>query len=80
MTVSETLLVFLGIPVGFMLLVTLLIFVISGPRSKRYRPDLTFHAAPVWFLAPETAVKVHRPALPSSSNTEHVQGGARDTW
>ena len=63
MSISSTVLIYAGIPVGVIALVASL--VMSGSdrsrRARRYRPGRPYDFQPIWFLAsPE---RVSRPAL-----------------
>ncbi|MDH6460203.1 hypothetical protein M2302_000354 [Micromonospora sp. A200] len=53
MSVTETLLIFVGIPAVVMLVIVGLVFASNrrgGGGSKRYRPGRRFDFTPVWFL------------------------------
>lgn len=78
MSITQTVLVFVGIPAAVIAVVFALVYGMSARRSsKRYRPGRPFVFAPVWFLAaPERLVAEgsaaaalpaagHRPALPA---------------
>lgn len=92
MTVTETLLVFAGVPAAVIAFVALCVY---GParsrRAPRYRPGMPLEFSPVWFLAPSDsdgsgrAVRVNetepRLALTASRvPTEDFVGGARASW
>ena len=72
MSITETVLVFVGIPAGVVAAVYTLVFASAGRRgSKRYRPGRPYTFAPVWFLAsqdgaqrPELGAGADRPAIP----------------
>ena len=52
MSITETVLVFVGIPALVVALVFALVYASAGRRiNKRYRPGRPFTFAPVWFLA-----------------------------
>jgi hypothetical protein len=51
MTVLETTLVFLGIPLAVMGVLGLLTLGVGGTRTPRYRPGRPYEFTPVWFLA-----------------------------
>jgi hypothetical protein len=92
----ETLLIFVGIPVGVALVVAGLVYGGGSRRNKRYRPGRPFEFRPVWFLSvPEQLHgESHRPALPSASAQpvpgpllaqpvpvpQGTTGGASDRW
>jgi hypothetical protein len=46
--VAETILVFVGIPLAFVLLLALLIF-LPGRKRPRYKPGQPWEHAPVWY-------------------------------
>ncbi|WP_455644396.1 aa3-type cytochrome oxidase subunit CtaJ [Micromonospora carbonacea] len=53
LSVTETLLIFVGIPAAVVLVITALAFAggrSSGGGAKRYRPGRPFDFTPVWFL------------------------------
>jgi len=86
MTVLETVLVFVGIPLGVFGLVAVLVYGASARGFPRYRPGRSFNVAPVWFLAaPPTAdrsasgrpaLTSGRPALTSGRGTAESIGAA----
>lgn len=96
MSVLETTLVFVLIPVAVAGVLALLTLGAGGNRAPRYRPGMPFEFTPVWFLAaPPTTISVdgQNPALTSArqvgtaadAKTVTVpnsgpKGGARGTW
>jgi hypothetical protein len=58
LSITQTVLVFAGIPLAVIVVVFLLVYGTSARRSsKRYRPGRPFVFVPVWFLAaPERVV------------------------
>ena len=48
MNVAETIIVFVGIPLGFVILLALLIF-LPGRKRPRYKPGQPWEHAPVWY-------------------------------
>jgi hypothetical protein len=50
-SVTETVLVFAGIPLAIVLVISGLAALGGGHAAKRYRPGRPFDFAPVWFLA-----------------------------
>jgi hypothetical protein len=59
LSITETVLVFVGIPAAVVAAVYALVFATTARRvSKRYRPGRPFTFAPVWFLAAEPASRV----------------------
>ena len=84
MTITETLSVFAGGPLGVILLVFLLVYAPSrSRRAPRYRPGLPFDFPAVWYLAPHDSINPRnyggRPALPAVTAAKNV-GGARASW
>lgn len=54
MSITETVLIFVGIPAAVIALIYILVFTGSARRARRYRPGRPFEFRPVWFLsAPE---------------------------
>jgi hypothetical protein len=51
LTITETVLVFVVIPLAVVGLLYALVYGSSAARGKRYRPGRQFTSAPVWFLA-----------------------------
>lgn len=86
MTITETVLVFVVIPLAVVLVIYGIVFGGSAARSKRYRPGRPFATAPVWFLAEETpgvTAGAPKPALVSAADGDagHGEvGGASDSW
>jgi len=84
LTITETVLVFVCIPLVVILAVYAMIYGASAARSKRYRPGRPFASAPVWFLAEETpgvAAAAPVPALTGAETGTHGEvGGASDSW
>lgn len=86
MSILETALVFLGIPLLVFGAVAGLVYAGGAHRSRRYRPGRPYEFAPVWFLAaaPESAAATvteggvlelssHRAALPAGRSVSHVR-------
>ena len=79
MSVTETLLIFVGIPAAVMLVVTGLS--LAGGRSggggaKRYRPGRPFDFTPVWFLArPEQLADSAGAALTAGAQAPALTSG-----
>ncbi|MFI5954956.1 hypothetical protein [Cryptosporangium sp. NPDC051539] len=66
MSVLETTLVFVVVPLAVAGVLALLTLGAGGNRTPRYRPGMPFEFTPVWFLAaPPTALSVNgqHPAL-----------------
>jgi hypothetical protein len=51
MTVTETVLVFVGAPLAAASALALLVFGVGARRAPRYRPGRPFSFAPVWFVS-----------------------------
>jgi hypothetical protein len=93
LTITETVLVFVCIPLAVIATIYALVYGSSAARSKRYRPGRQFSTAPVWFLAeadPHAPI-VHEPhaalvgagAELDETAEEAVRGevgGASDSW
>lgn len=75
LSVVETLLWFVGLPLLLFVVIALLVTAPSMARGPRYRPGLGWWAAPVWFNGPEDADAAVRQATPSTG-----AGGASARW
>jgi len=74
----ETILLYGIVPLGFFLLIALLVYAPSIARGPRYRPGLGWFAAPVWFggpANPDVALARARSTPPASE-----RGGASARW
>jgi hypothetical protein len=83
LTITETVLVFVGIPAVVIGSVFALVYGGSAARGKRYRPGRQFDSSPVWFLAEAIpgAPKHEVPALAGAEFVRHGEvGGASDSW
>lgn len=85
MTITETVLVFVCIPLAVIGLIYALVYGGSAARAKRYRPGRQFTSAPVWFLAEKApgSGPHHVPALAGTFADQAAHGevgGASDTW
>ncbi|HEX6500060.1 MAG TPA: hypothetical protein VF054_13660 [Micromonosporaceae bacterium] len=73
LSIAQTVLIFVGIPLAVVLIVVGLVYLGGPRRGKRYRPGRPYEFAPVWFLAGSeqvtpghTAIARHTPvALPA---------------
>jgi hypothetical protein len=78
LSITETVLVFVGIPAVVIAAVYGLVYGTTARRtSKRYRPGRPFTFAPVWFLAaPEQVVRdvPKAEALPAGDRTAALPG------
>jgi hypothetical protein len=70
LTITETVLTFLGIPAAVVAIVYGLVYGTSAASSKRYRPGRTYTTAPVWFLA------APRPGAPVAADGHEVPSTA----
>lgn len=91
MSVTETVLVFVGIPLGLFLLAALAVYGPSAARQPRYRPGRPWPYEPVWFLPAPDSVQVpglqghHTPAIEAPASvldapTRTAVGGATGEW
>jgi hypothetical protein len=96
LTITETVLTFVVVPVGIAALITGLVYSARGYRGRRYRPGRDYDFAPVWLLAspersgPQAAGRDGRAALAAGSRTaawpaeqedaENATGGTSDRW
>jgi hypothetical protein len=65
MSIVETVLVFVGIPVGVFALMALVVLVPGAAQSPRYRPGSPWSYEPVWYIP-------HPDALPPADRTSPV--------
>lgn len=81
MSVTETLLIFVGIPAVIVLAITALAMVGGGRGgAKRYRPGRPFEFTPVWFLSrPEHLGESARTALAAGAPVRALTGGDQET-
>jgi hypothetical protein len=77
LSVLQTIGIFVCIPLGAFVLISLLVLAPSMARGPRYRPGLGWWAAPVWFNGPENADAAVRDAVPTPSKEG---GGASARW
>lgn len=75
LSVLETVLWFVGVPLGLFVVITLLVMAPSAARGPRYRPGLGWWAAPVWFNGPDDPDAAVRAAEPTAGG-----GGASARW
>lgn len=69
----ETLTLFVGIPLGLFLLITLLTMASSMRRAPRYRPDREWDAESVWIGSDQPATQIAREGTGDG-------GGASARW
>jgi hypothetical protein len=65
MTVAETVLVFIGIPLAVCLLVAAAVYGTSNRHAPRYRPGRPFPFTPVWYVAASPRHRLDDPASPA---------------
>jgi hypothetical protein len=76
LSVTETVLYFVVIPLGAVLTISGLAVAGSGRSAKRYRPGRSYDFTPVWFLsAPEELADSHAPALPAGARRAELTTG-----
>lgn len=89
MSVVETVLIFVGIPVAIYLVLAALTLGPGRTRASRYRPGQPWNHGPVWFAAQDrTAAPVgSRPIVPGaavqaagSGTLNTARGGAHGSW
>lgn len=81
MVEAQTLLVFVGIPLLVISVVTLLVYAPSIARGPRYRPGLSWWAPPVWIGGPaeDPDEATGAPALTPGPTTAPATGVGRTT-
>jgi hypothetical protein len=78
LNVLQSLLLYIGAPLGLFLLISLLVVAPSIARGPRYRPGLSWWAEPVWFGGPAGS-PADAPTLSSVEPTRDG-GGASARW
>jgi hypothetical protein len=73
LTSVETALIYIGIPVLVIVVITGLVFAGDMRRAKRYRPGRPFEFRPVWFLSAPDHVDGGRPA--GAGSTKELTAG-----
>lgn len=85
LTTVETLGLLVGIPVLIVVVISLLVFATNRPSGERYRPGVSWWAAPEWFNGPGSA----EPASTDDQQETTAElvaapidgvGGARARW
>jgi len=81
LSVSETLLIFVGIPAAAVLVIAALARAgKSSGNARRYRPGRPFDFTPVWFLSsPEHLAEPARTALPAGAEARALTSGELET-
>ena len=78
MTVVQTLLVFVGIPAGIVLIIFLAVYGKSLARQpNRYRPGKAWDFEPAWYVPHPEVVAGTKPSASSSTT---ATGGASGEW
>jgi hypothetical protein len=82
LTGLQIVLIYVALPLGLMVLISLLAVLPSMARGPRYRPGLGWWAAPVWFNGPEDPDSALRAveALPADQVGAFSGGGASARW
>jgi hypothetical protein len=92
LSITETVLIFAGIPLLVAAIVTGLVYGGKGSRERRYRPGRGYDFTPVWLLASPERVRpsARREALPSGTadgswppeqdTAPGSTGGTSDSW
>jgi hypothetical protein len=89
MVEAQTLLVFVGIPLLVIAVVSLLVYAPAIAKGPRYRPGLSWWAPPVWIGGPseelEQSEQTGAPALPPGKTAPatavaRTTGGASASW
>jgi hypothetical protein len=80
LSVTETLLIFVGVPLAVIAVVAALTFTGGNRGARRYRPGRPFEFTPVWFLsAPEQLAHTAGTALPSGAQAPALTSSKTDT-
>jgi hypothetical protein len=74
--------VMLLIPLGLILLISLLVYIPSMSKGERYQPGLAWRSEPEWFGGPRKGVEaVDQTPQPALSGDAHDErGGASGRW
>jgi hypothetical protein len=74
LTITETVLIFVCIPLAVILLVFGLVYGTGAARNRRYRPGRPFASAPVWYLAEDRPDRLPSsvPALTGASGESEL--------
>ena len=85
LTTVETLGLLVGIPVLIIAVISLLVYATNRPSGERYRPGVSWWAAPEWFNGPGSTEPA--PADEQQETTAELEaapiegvGGARARW
>ncbi len=80
MSITETVLVFVCIPLAVIALVFLLAYVPGAARGRRYRPGRPFETAPVWYVAGGNAAAVAEADTEARALTATEVGPDQSEW
>lgn len=72
--------VFVGIPLGLFVLITLLVYLPSMIKGERYQPGLAWRNEPEWFGGPSGGVEASDKAEPEQIEGAKDRGGASANW
>ena len=75
----DALLVYLLIPVGLFVLITLLVYIPSMARGAKHQPGHAWRNEPEWFGGPRAGVEAADENQPSAEQAEE-RGGASARW
>ncbi|GAB2925565.1 hypothetical protein GCM10027047_23280 [Rhodococcus aerolatus] len=79
-TIVETLLVYVVIPVGSLVLLAAVTMARRPHRPVRYKPGQEWDHPPVWWTANPAGLPAGSDAQPLRGGADVVGGGARGTW
>jgi hypothetical protein len=82
MTITQTVLVFVGIPAGIILLITFAVYGRSMlHQPNRYRPGRAWNYGPSWFVPhPDAVVSAPGTNRPGTGTSTTAVGGASGEW
>jgi hypothetical protein len=75
LSISNTVLIYVVIPLGVLLVVASLVFASSDRtrRTRRYRPGRPYDFQPIWFLATPERVGHAAPALTGNASRQAIE-------
>jgi hypothetical protein len=77
----QALLVYLVIPVGLFVLITLLVYIPSMTRGAKYQPGQAWRNEPQWFGGPRAGVDAANETQAAAEQSEGAErGGASARW
>ena len=80
MSVVETLLVYVAIPLAIYGTIALLTLRDRVAKAPRYRPGQAWTYPPVWWAGHPEGVGAEHPAAAASASRKTAKGGARGSW